>query len=115
MRNLAISVISDLVCNILKQDSFPYNNSVFIIYLTCNTMCVRYIGQPVLIITPWPESVRELYRPSDHRMPTKLVPTFADRGASCVIAADPYDRNLCFLDRSSYLFFQIAPQLYSRD
>jgi hypothetical protein len=31
-------------------------------------------------LTPWPESVSELYRPSDRRMSAKLVPTFADRG-----------------------------------
>jgi hypothetical protein len=30
--------------------------------------------------TPWPESRSELHRPSDHRLSTKLVPTFADRG-----------------------------------
>jgi hypothetical protein len=30
-------------------------------------------------ITPWPESARELYRPSDHRLSAKLVPTFAYR------------------------------------
>jgi hypothetical protein len=32
--------------------------------------------------TPWPESESELYRPSDGRLPAKLVPTFADRRAS---------------------------------
>jgi hypothetical protein len=32
--------------------------------------------------TPWLESARELYRPSDRRLSTKLVPTFADRGVS---------------------------------
>jgi hypothetical protein len=31
-----------------------------------------------------------------------------------VSAADPLDRNLNFLDRNRYVFFQIAPQLYSR-
>jgi hypothetical protein len=30
-----------------------------------------------------------------------------------VSAADPYGRNIGFLDRSRYLFFQAAPQLYS--
>jgi hypothetical protein len=34
---------------------------------------------------------------------------------NCVVsAADPYGRNLGFLDRSCYFFFQRAPQLYSR-
>jgi hypothetical protein len=32
-----------------------------------------------------------------------------------VSASDPYGRNLGFLDRSCYFFFQIFPQLYSRD
>jgi hypothetical protein len=31
-----------------------------------------------------------------------------------VSAVDPYGRNLGFLDRSRYFFFQVAPQLYSR-
>jgi hypothetical protein len=32
--------------------------------------------------TPWPESTSELYRPSDHWLSAKSVPTFADRGAT---------------------------------
>jgi hypothetical protein len=31
-----------------------------------------------------------------------------------ISAAEPYGRNLGFLDRSRYYFFQLAPQLYSR-
>jgi hypothetical protein len=31
-----------------------------------------------------------------------------------VSAADPNGRNLDFLDRSRYFFFQVAPQLYPR-
>jgi hypothetical protein len=27
---------------------------------------------------------------------------------------DPYGRNLGFLDRSRYFFFQVVPQIYSR-
>jgi hypothetical protein len=68
--------------NILKQEFLPYNISEFIIYFACNIVRVRYIGQPVIIITSWPESVSELYLPSNHRLSTKLVPTFADRGVS---------------------------------
>jgi hypothetical protein len=30
--------------------------------------------------TPWLESVRELYRPSDRLLSAKLIPTFADSG-----------------------------------
>jgi hypothetical protein len=64
--------------------------------------------------TPWPESASELYRPRDHRLSVKLVPTLADRGCHVVRVTDPYGRILGFLDRSSYFFFQVAPQLYSR-
>jgi hypothetical protein len=41
---------------------------------------------------PWPESASELYRPSDCRLSSKLVPTLADRGCCVVSAADP----LCY-------------------
>jgi hypothetical protein len=41
----------------------------------------------------------------------KLVRTFADKGCAVMSAADLYDRILGFLDRSRYLFFQVAPQL----
>jgi hypothetical protein len=33
----------------------------------------------IIIITPWPESSSELYRPSDRRLSVKLVPTLANR------------------------------------
>jgi hypothetical protein len=59
--------------------------------------------------TPWPESARELYRLSDRRLSPKLVPTLADRGCRVVSTADPYGRDLGFLDRSRYIFFQVAP------
>jgi hypothetical protein len=49
--------------------------------------------------TPWPESASELYRQSDRRLSVKLVPTFADKRCHVVSAADPYGRNLGFLDR----------------
>jgi hypothetical protein len=42
-------------------------------------------------------SVSELYRPSDRRLSTKLVPTLADRGCHVVSVKDPYSRNLGFL------------------
>jgi hypothetical protein len=37
---------------------------------------------PGLKATPWPESASELHRPSDLRLSTKSMPTFADRGVS---------------------------------
>jgi hypothetical protein len=64
--------------------------------------------------SPWLESASELYRPSDRRLSAKLAPTLADRGCHVVSETDPYGRILEFLDRSSYVFFQVAPQLYSR-
>jgi hypothetical protein len=51
---------------------------------------------------------------SDHHLPAKLMATSADSGCCVVSTTDPYDRILGFLDRSSYFFFQEAPQLYSR-
>jgi hypothetical protein len=54
--------------------------------------------------TPWLKSTSELYRPSDRRLSAKLA----------VSEADPYGRNHRFLDRSLYVFFQAAPQKYSR-
>jgi hypothetical protein len=65
-------------------------------------------------LTPWPESVNELYRPRDRRLSAKLLPTFADGGCHVVSVTDPYGPILDFLNRSRYFFFQVAPQLYSR-
>jgi hypothetical protein len=53
----------------------------------------------IVIITLRLQSAIELYQPSDRRLSAKLVPTFADRGCRVVSAADPYGRNLGFLDR----------------
>jgi hypothetical protein len=60
------------------------------------------------------QSASELYRPSDRRLSVKLVPTYSDSGCRVVSATDPHGRILDSLDRSHYLFFQVAPQLYSR-
>jgi hypothetical protein len=54
-------------------------------------------------------------RQSDRLLSAKLVPNFADRKCHVVSVTDPYGRNLGLLDRSRYYFFQVAPQLYSRD
>jgi hypothetical protein len=63
--------------------------------------------------TPWNESASELHRPSDRRLPAKLVPTLVERGCHVVSVTDPYGRNLGYLNLSRYFFFQVAPQLYS--
>jgi hypothetical protein len=54
------------------------------------------------VLTPWSESASELYRPSDHRLSAKSLPTFADRGYHVVSVTDPYGRILGFLDRIRY-------------
>jgi hypothetical protein len=64
--------------------------------------------------SPWPKSASELYRPSDCLLSAKLEPGFADRGRSVASVKDPNAHILRFLDRSRYIFFQVAPQLYSR-
>jgi hypothetical protein len=46
--------------------------------------------------TPWSESARELYRPSDRRLSAKSLPTFEDRGCHVVSLTDPYGRILDF-------------------
>jgi hypothetical protein len=52
------------------------------------------------LLTPWPQSSSELYRPSDRRLSAKLVTNFADRGCHVVSVTEPYGRNLGFLDRA---------------
>jgi hypothetical protein len=51
---------------------------------------------------------------TDRRLPSKLVPTSADRRCRVVSATDPHGHILGFLDRGRYYLFQVAPQLYSR-
>jgi hypothetical protein len=61
--------------------------------------------------TLWPESVSELYQPSESHLSAMLVPSFAD-SAAWSARRITYGRNLGFLDRSRYFFFQAATQLY---
>jgi hypothetical protein len=63
--------------------------------------------------TPWRESSSELYLPSERRLSTMLVSTFAERECDVVSVTDPYGLILGFLDRSRYIFFQVPPQLCS--
>jgi hypothetical protein len=44
-------------------------------------------------------SASRLYRPRDHRLSAKLVPTFAERGCHVVSMTDPYSCILGFLDQ----------------
>jgi hypothetical protein len=77
-----------------------------------NGLTSGFSGKENSVALVWYAS--KLYRPSDRRFSAKLVPAFADRGCRVVSATDPHGRIFCFLDRSRYYFFQIAPQLYSR-
>jgi hypothetical protein len=61
--------------------------------------------------TPWPESASQLHRPNDRSLLAKLLPTFAGRGCRVVSETDPYGSILGFQNRSSYVFFQVDPQL----
>jgi hypothetical protein len=81
--------------------------------VTCWRHGTHAFWELIKLKIPWPESASELYRPSDRRLSAKLVPTFADIGCHVVRVTNPYGRNLGFLDRSRYIFFQAAPQLYS--
>jgi hypothetical protein len=58
--------------------------------------------------TPWPESASELYRQSDRRLSTKLVPNFADRGCRVVSATHPYGRVLGFHISPTLLHVEIT-------
>jgi hypothetical protein len=59
--------------------------------------------------------MRELQRLSDRCLLAKLASTFADTGCHVVSVTDSYGRILRFLDRGRYFFFQVAPQLHSRN
>jgi hypothetical protein len=59
------------------------------------------------LLTPWPESASELYRPIDRRLSAKLVPTFADSERGVVSATNPKGRILGFLDQA-----ELATNLY---
>jgi hypothetical protein len=64
--------------------------------------------------TPWSKSANELYLSIARCLLAKLVANFADKGCHVVSVTDPYGRIISLLDRNSYIFFQVAPQLYSR-
>jgi hypothetical protein len=64
--------------------------------------------------TQWSESASELYRPNDRRLTAKWLPTFADRGFHVVNVMNPYALYSRFSRQEQKLFYQVAPQLYSR-
>jgi hypothetical protein len=60
-------------------------------------------------------SVRQRTIPTE-RWPLlgQVMPTSADRGCQVVNVTDPYGHILGLLDRSRYVFFQVALKSYSR-
>jgi hypothetical protein len=105
IRNIKASCLQDSV-TLVSFDSTPD--------VAIPWKLIQFWFMSWLLLTLWPESATELYRPSDRRFSKKLMPTFADRGCYVVSVTDPYGRILGFLDRSCYFFVQVAPQLYSR-
>jgi hypothetical protein len=74
------------------------------------TLVIRHLFPVSSKKTPWPESASELYRPSDHRLSAKLVPTFANRGFQCPLLHIKLSSNgvifrphLCSSGQSSWL------------
>jgi hypothetical protein len=58
-----------------------------------------------LVLTKYNKSASELYQPSDCRLSVKLVPKFEDRRCRVVSEADPYGRNLVFLDLDDEVYY----------
>jgi hypothetical protein len=94
--------------NVQNCDSYSYSERWNLIGITKR----RLQTKTKLNSAVW---VRERTIPTE-RPPVvgEVSAKFADRGCHVVRVTDPYGRILDFLDRSRYLFFQAAPQLYSR-
>jgi hypothetical protein len=84
----------------------------FICHLDCLELTLIKKTIIFSIFSPWSEFMTELYRPSDRRLSVKSVPNSVVRGCHVVSVTDPYGYILGSLDRSRYIFFQVAPQLY---
>jgi hypothetical protein len=92
--------------------TFPCHGLLFVMYFFHPLFVILYVFVPHLYLkqkqTPWPQPDNKLNPPSDRRLSTKLVPTFAYRGCRVVRTTDPYGRILGFLDRPHlYLLFFI--------
>jgi hypothetical protein len=92
-----------------NQQAYPV-----VTFYTCTGIFRRWFPQCIhwnKKKIPWSESASELYRPSDRRLSTKLMPTFADRGCHMVSVTDPYGRILDFkteLLLNLYFFLKIC-------
>jgi hypothetical protein len=98
-----------IISEMLKQAEYQLTTEVYEVILQIFKVQLLLYEK-----SPLPESASEVYRPSDRRLSAKLVPTFCGYRWHVVSVTDPCSPILCFLDRSHYFFFQVAPQLYSR-
>jgi hypothetical protein len=77
-----------LLARITQLTTVPlfYNIANFIVIVFYNYYKTLYYTitqhSPPKKTIPWPQSVSELYRPSNRRLSAKLMPTFVDRGLS---------------------------------
>jgi hypothetical protein len=116
---MACSLLSSWHREQLVVDSLfqRFRFSVQLIHKTCylTLSCTTSYNCVIMHLqTPWPESARKVYRPSDRRFSAKLVTAFTDRVCHVISVTDLCGRILGFLDRRSYFFFRAAPQFYSR-
>jgi hypothetical protein len=86
---------------------FKFTEAVFDVSLLYSRRRPGNVDSDLHKQTPWPESASELHRPSDHLVSAKLVTTFADKDVAKSALRIPCNRNLGFLDRSPYFFFQV--------
>jgi hypothetical protein len=70
---LAISSAILMMISIGRNMQYGYNRDA---ENNNNSNSIQII---IIIIALWPESASELYRPNDHRLSAKLVPTFVER------------------------------------
>jgi hypothetical protein len=130
LNNSSLGSFADGDSNSTEEDEYIFDrDDVRAIFITLYTIvfcccffgkydssficCFMLFSTGQNLLTPCPESASELHRPSDFRLSEKLVTTFADGESHMVSVTDPYGGILGFPDRSSYFFFQVAPQLYS--
>jgi hypothetical protein len=64
--------------------------------------------------TPWPESASDYTDRATAACRRNQCQLLWIEGCRVVSAVDPQGSHLDFLNRSRYIFFQVAPQLYSR-
>jgi hypothetical protein len=114
-----LGLLCGLVCVILSTNIWKLEEEKVTSNLSQNvalfwteflwSMCARMQWNPYLRFvsavdvgtkpSPWPQSVNELYRPSDRRLSPKSARIFVDRGCHVVSVTDPYGHILKFLDQ----------------